>query len=78
MAQINGRLTICDRCEEKVFSKCTGEGELDGGYTRWNKFEDLPEGWGWHSETGRLCPKCNDEYNSLIEKFKSREADDGA
>lgn len=78
MSEIIGRLTICDRCGEKVFSKYTGEGELDGGYTRWNKFEDLPDGWDFHSETGRLCPKCNGEYIDLIKKFKSRGADNGA
>lgn len=71
MAQINGRLTICDRCGEKVFSKTNGEGELDGGFTRWNKFEPLPDGWEYHGETGQLCPKCNEEYMSLIEKFNS-------
>lgn len=32
--QIKGRLTVCDRCGAKVFSKCTGEGVTDGGYTR--------------------------------------------
>ena len=85
MTQINGKLTICDRCGEQVFSKCNGEGEMDGGFTRWNKFEKLPDGWESHYETGMLCPKCNEEYKVIIEKFKnevaafkSREADNGA
>lgn len=71
MAEVNGRLIICDRCGTTTFCKCTGEGERDGGYTRWNKFEPTPEGWGWHNETGRLCPCCNFEYNKLIESFAS-------
>ena len=71
MAHINGRLTMCDRCGEKTFSKCNGEGEMDGGYTRWNKFEELPNGWDYHSETGMLCPKCNEKYNVILEKFKN-------
>ena len=70
MAEIKGRLSICDRCGEKAFSKCIGEGELDGGYTRWNKFEPLPDGWEYVSTLGLLCPKCNEEYKKLIEKFK--------
>lgn len=56
---------------EKVFSQCTGDGATDGGYTRWNEFEPLPEGWENHYETGQLCPKCNEEYNVIIEKFKN-------
>lgn len=77
MAEIKGRLTICDRCGEKVFSQCNGEGETDGGFTRWNKFEPLPEGWESHyNGIGMLCPKCNKEYKKLIEKFK-QEANNG-
>lgn len=72
MAEMNGRLIICDRCGETAFLKCTGEKERDGGYTRWNTFEAPPEGWGWHSETGRLCPSCEREYTCLVEMFKNR------
>lgn len=72
MAEINGKLIICDRCGTTAFCKCAGEGERDGGYTRWNKFEPAPEGWDWHSETGRLCPCCNLEYTKLIEHFKNK------
>lgn len=71
MAEINGRLIICDRCGKTAFLACTGEGERDGGFTRWNKFEPAPEGWDYHSETGRLCPDCNKEYNILLENFKN-------
>lgn len=72
MAQINGQLIICDRCGETVFVKCAGEGEADGGYTLWNKFEAPPEGWDYHSEVGRLCPRCNQEYLRLLAMFKNR------
>ena len=70
MATVNGKITTCDRCGALVFSACTGEVELDGGFTRWNTFEPLPEGWENHFEVGMLCPKCNDEYKSLITTFK--------
>lgn len=70
MAEINGKLMICDRCDEKVFLKCIGEGEADGGFTRWNKFEKPPHGWEWHSEVGQLCPTCNEQYKTIIATFK--------
>lgn len=70
MAGINGKLVSCDRCEKTVFVRCTGEGEADGGFTRWNTFEPLPDGWEYHSVVGQLCPECNKEYTSLIENFK--------
>lgn len=72
MAEMNGKLIICDRCGETAFLKCAGEGELDGGYTRWNKFEPEPDGWDYHSEIGRLCPGCNQEYLQLLRIFKNR------
>ena len=69
MAEVNGKLVSCDRCNETVFLKCTGEGERDGGFTRWNNFEPIPSGWGNHFEVGLLCPKCNGEYRHLINSF---------
>jgi hypothetical protein len=69
MAEKKGKLVSCDRCGEEVFLKCTGESATDGGYTRWNKFEDLPHGWDWHSDTGRLCPACNKMYIEMLEHF---------
>lgn len=72
MAQVNGKLCSCDRCEKTIFLRCTGEGERDGGFTRWNKFEPYPDGWEWHSDTGQLCPECNAIYKKLVEDFKSK------
>lgn len=70
MATVNGKITICDRCGAQTFSACTGEGERDGGFTRWNTFEPLPNGWENQHGVGMLCPRCNSEYKSLIEAFK--------
>lgn len=71
MASIHGRITTCDRCGEIAVSKCTGDGEADGGYTRWNKFEPLPEGWAHYPSVGDLCPKCNADYLKIVENFKN-------
>ena len=72
MAEVNGKLISCDRCGKIAFLKCTGEGETDGGFTRWNNFEPDPPGWGYLREVGRLCSDCNSEYNRLLENFKSK------
>lgn len=42
---------------------------MDGGFTRWNRFEPLPSGWSSHSETGLLCPICNEEFNRIMDAF---------
>lgn len=79
MARENGQLRTCDRCEKTIFLKTTGEGELDGGYTRWNKFEDA-KGWTTESDIGDLCPDCTELLNILkknfaeeVQKFKNKE-----
>jgi hypothetical protein len=82
MAEINGRLCICDRCGAQVFRKTTGDGEADGGWTRWNNFEAYPPGWDivsipYEPKTGtrtsdsvRVCPTCNKFWRDLlVEKF---------
>lgn len=69
MSEVCGKLVTCDRCGETVFLKVTGEKVADGGFTRWNTFEAFPEGWEWHHEPGRLCPKCNEEYKKLLKDF---------
>ena len=79
MARQNGQLRACDRCGKTIFLKTTGEGELDGGYTRWNKFEDA-KGWTTESDIGDLCPDCTELLNILkknfaeeVQKFKNKE-----
>lgn len=74
MAQEKGLLQTCDRCQEWVFLKTTGDGDADGGYTRWNKFEAAPAGWE-HVQVGikdhggsvyaTLCPKCSAEWRRI-------------
>lgn len=68
MSKVNGQLRICDRCGSEIFLKCTGEGNTDGGYTRWNEFEKAV-GWNYLSTIGDLCPKCWDEYQERRKTF---------
>lgn len=77
MAQVNGKLVTCDRCGAQVFLKCTGEGERDGGFTRWNKFEPFPEGWEVYHIVGLICPDCHSKYKTIISNFMAEARDDG-
>lgn len=78
MAEHKGLLKICDRCGATVFLKTTGDGEADGGFTRWNKFEPAPAGWDCvnvgETETGHrvyktLCPVCTAEWSRINKQF---------
>lgn len=70
MSKVNGQLVMCDRCGMSEFVKTIGDGELDGGFTRWNKFEPLSVGWGKFDHRD-LCPKCNAEYQTILRNFES-------
>jgi hypothetical protein len=74
MSEVRGKLLTCDRCGATCFLKTIGDGVTDGGYTKWNKFEDTPEGWRCiDRNVGQLCPKCNAEYEELITRFMEKE-----
>lgn len=74
MSEVNGQLTTCERCGVQIFRKCIGEGERDGGYTRWNNFEPYPEGWGLVSvpegirpyDYARVCPECHSKWKRVL------------
>lgn len=81
MAKMNGQIVTCDRCGAQVFRKCTGEGEADGGWTRWNNFEALPDGWdlvavpksiGWVGNGNayhgylQVCPACHELWDKVV------------
>lgn len=74
MSEVKGKLCTCDRCGETCFIRTIGEGETDGGFTRWNKFEPYPEGWGFVRANciGMLCPKCNAEWERIVCDFMRR------
>lgn len=67
----NGQMMTCDRCGDWIFLKCTGEGEMDGGYTRWNNFEPAV-GWEYIKNVGMVCPKCWKEYVDMLERYKKQ------
>lgn len=75
MSKVNGQLVTCDRCGKTIFRECIGEGETDGGFTRWNKFTDLPKDWTKPYNIGDLCPDCSLEWELLEQEFMSRRKD---
>lgn len=70
-----GKLIKCDRCGEQVFLPWISQDEFDGGYTRVDKFETVPEGWECVSryfhkyDLRNLCPKCTKEYEYMLSEF---------
>lgn len=71
MSRENGQMLTCNRCGTWVFLKCTGEGETDGGFTRWNNFEPAP-GWNVASYIGDLCPECYKAFQDMFENFAGK------
>ena len=61
--------SVCKRCGKTHFSLYIGTKEYDGGFTRQNYFEPLPEGWGWSGRIGRLCPTCFEKYQEMENNF---------
>lgn len=81
MAKVYGQIVTCDRCGAEIFRKCIGEGELDGGRTRWNKFEEMPNGWDLvaipkslgrvgngneHNGYLYVCPDCHNLWDKIV------------
>ena len=41
MAEIKGKMIICERCGSEIFLKETGKTEMDGGYTNIQNYENF-------------------------------------
>ncbi len=65
----DGRLVQCDRCQNQVFLQRIGRKDLDGGWTCWDEFEPLPEGWDYVTNVGDLCPACSEEWKKRTAAF---------
>lgn len=72
MSRRDGRIYTCDRCGEQVFLRLIGKETLDGGFTSYNQFEKLPDGWTFESRWD-LCPECSRQYQQAIDQFMGDE-----
>ena len=65
-------MLTCDMCGATVFLKYLGDGETDGGFTKWRKYEDA-EGWrSFHFgkvSLANVCPKCSERINEELAKL---------
>ena len=72
MSSLEGKLLICDMCEEKVFLKYINERVGDGGYSRTKIYQDAPEGWA-RVNLGEglidVCPECKKKFDKWIEEY---------
>lgn len=70
MSEIVGKRVICDRCEKEVFVKYVKSDYYDGGFTRSDSYEKLPDGW-YHGVFGNhtRCPECDALYKKINEDF---------
>lgn len=67
------KVTKCDRCGETVFLRYLSTKELDGGFTKIDEFEKLPDGWKNFYEIGMLCPECSRKFDELRKGFMESE-----
>lgn len=44
---------------------------MDGGFTRWNKFEPAP-GWNMVDKVGDVCPKCWNDYQDMLDMYRKK------
>ena len=69
MAEVKGKLVSCCRCSNAIFLKLLGREALDGGYSSYDKYEDLPKEWMYETQFGHLCPKCAKEFQIFCRDF---------
>lgn len=64
-----GKLITCCRCSCAIFLKHTGTATLDGGYTKYDEFEERPKSWIYDTHIGHLCPDCAEEFYINMKYF---------
>ena len=63
----NGQLYKCGMTH---FVKLLKTGDMDGGFSHWEKFEEAA---GWGNVDGMLvCPYCYNQYKYLLRQYKSQ------
>lgn len=69
MAEHLGKMIVCDRCGKTHFLHYTGTESYDGGYTKVNLFDKVPDGWRQHYDIGLLCSECEQTYQDMLDEF---------
>ena len=69
MPRVKGEMVSCCRCPTTIFLKYLGKSDMDGGYSSYEKYEELPKEWMHESQFGYLCPKCSKEFQTFCRDF---------
>ena len=69
MAEVKGKMITCNRDSNFVFLKRLVDGDTDGGFTKYERYEDLPSDWMFATQFGYLCPKCAREFRTFMTTF---------
>ena len=70
MSRVSGDLVTCSRCGETIFLAKLGSRDLDGGFSRYDVFEELPDDWLFITQLeGHLCPNCSNTFKQIIADF---------
>lgn len=64
-----GKRLTCDRCGQSIFLKYLGKGDADGGYTTYDRYEDIPDSWMYTTRMGYLCSDCADSFRTFVYQF---------
>lgn len=70
--QTEGVMERCEWCGRRYFRPHKETTYRDGGFTKIDKYEPLPEGWGNRYGIGMLCPDCSKDLDDSIKAAKSR------
>lgn len=78
MAEIKGKMLVCDICKKSVFLKWIKlHSEPNyGGFGSYDIYEDAPKGWGWSPDSltdkniKHLCPDCYKVINDYDKQQK--------
>ena len=69
MSTTFGKMLKCNRCGKERFLKYIKQDDLDGGYTKYDVYEDYPKEWLYETETGDLCDECAFKFRSWVTEF---------
>ena len=70
--QTKGVMERCEWCGRRYFRPYIETTYRDGGFTKNDRYEPLPSGWGNRHGIGLLCPDCSKDLDESIEAAKHR------
>lgn len=66
MSKVNGRMVTCDICGKTVFCRLEATGEADGGWSKWEKYEEPAKWRGRREGFEDVCDECNEALDMAI------------